>query len=134
MDAVTDVNFAIKMSKLGGLAVLNLEGIQTKYENPKEILAQIARTPQAEVTPLLQKLYAEPIKDNLVAEPIQAIKKGGGICAVSSAPANAKRLAPIAVEAGNDIFIVQSTVTAPATFQSVHGLSSKNSLDRSKCP
>jgi IMP dehydrogenase len=59
MDAVTDVNFAVKMSKLGGLAVMNLEGAQVRYENPREILALIARTPQSEVTPLLQKLYSE---------------------------------------------------------------------------
>ncbi len=123
MDAVTDVNFAVLMSKMGGLAVLNLEGIQTKYENTKELLAEIARTPQSEVTQLLQKLYAAPIKDKLVAERVQAIKRGGGICAVSSAPANAKRLAPVAIEAGCDIFCVQSTVTsARHVSKSVHGL------------
>jgi IMP dehydrogenase len=123
MDAVTDVSFAIRISKLGGLAVLNLEGVQVRYDNPKEVLALIARTPQAEITPLLQKLYSEPIKENLIGERIQAIKRGGGICAVSSAPANAKRFAPFAVEAGTDIFIVQSTVTsAKHSSRSIHGL------------
>ncbi len=123
MDAVTDVNFAVLMSKLGGLAVMNLEGIQTRYENTKELLAEIARTPQAEVTQLLQKLYAAPIKEKLVAERVQAIKRGGGICCVSSAPANAKRLAPVAAEAGCDIFCVQSTVTsARHVSKSAHGL------------
>ena len=56
MDGVTDVNFAILMSKLGGLAVLNLEGVQTRYENPQEILNEIAQASDAEVTPLLQKV------------------------------------------------------------------------------
>jgi len=111
MDAVTDVNFAILMSKLGGLAVLNLEGIQTRYDNPEEILAEIARAPDAEVTPLLQKIYSQPIKENLIGQRIQAIKKSGAVCAVSVAPANTKRLAPIAAEAKADIFVVQSTVT-----------------------
>jgi len=111
MDAVTDVNFAILMSKLGGLAVLNLEGIQTRYDNPEEILAEIARAPDAEVTPRLQKIYSQPIKENLIGQRIQAIKKSGAVCAVSVAPANTKRLAPIAAEAKADIFVVQSTVT-----------------------
>ena len=53
MDAVTDVNFATLMNKLGGLAVLNLEGVQTRYDNPHEVLAGIAQTSDAEVTPLL---------------------------------------------------------------------------------
>lgn len=112
MDAVTDVNFAVLMSKLGGLAVLNLDGIQTRYENPQEILSEIAQAPDAEVTPLLQRIYSQPIKENLIGERIQAIKKAGAICTVSVAPANAKRLAPITAEAGADIFIVQSTVTS----------------------
>ncbi len=111
MDAVTDVNFAILMNKLGGLAVLNLEGIQTRYDNPEEILAEIAQAPDAEVTPRLQKIYSQPIKENLIGERIQAIKKSGAVCAVSVAPANTKRLAPIAVEAKADIFVVQSTIT-----------------------
>ncbi len=112
MDAVTDVNFAILMSKLGGLAVLNLEGLQTRYDNPREILSRIAQASDAEITPLLQKAYSQPINENLIGERIQAIKKAGAVCAVSVAPANAKRFAPIAAEAKTDIFIVQSTVTS----------------------
>ncbi len=75
MDAVTDVNFAALMNKLGGLAVLNLEGVQTRYDNPQEVLAEIAQAPDAEVTSLLQKIYSQPIKENLIGERIQAIKK-----------------------------------------------------------
>ena len=112
MDAVTDVNFAILMSKLGGLAILNLEGVQTRYDNPEEILTKIAQAPQAEVTPLLQKVYSQPIKENLIGERIQSIKNSGAICAVSVAPANTKSLAPIIAEAGADILVVQSTVTS----------------------
>ena len=111
MDAVTDVNYAILMSKLGGLGVLNLEGIQTRYEKPQEILLEIAQAPDAEVTSLLQKVYSQPIKENLIGERIQSIKRAGAICAVSVAPANTKRFALIAAEAKADIFVVQSTVT-----------------------
>jgi len=111
MDAVTDVNFATLMSKLGGLAVLNLEGIQTRYDNPQEVLAEIAQASDAEVTSLLQRIYSQPIKENLIGERVQAIKKSGAVCAVSVTPANTKHFAPIAAEAQADILVVQSTVT-----------------------
>jgi IMP dehydrogenase len=111
MDAVTDTSFAISMSKLGGLAVLNLEGIQTRYDNPREILDEIAHTPDSEVTALLQKIYSQPIKENLIGERIQKIKQAGAVCAVSITPANTKNFTPIITEAGADILVVQSTVT-----------------------
>jgi len=112
MDGVTDVNFAIRMSQLGGLAVLNLEGVQTRYDKPEEILHEIVQTPSDEVTPLLQKVYSQKIRENLIAERVQAVKKAGAICAVSATPATTKRFAPLAVETGADIFVVQSTVTS----------------------
>jgi IMP dehydrogenase len=111
MDAIVDPAFAIKFSKLGGLAVLNLEGVQTRYENPEEVLNQIAQTSEKEVTSLLQKIYSEPIKEKLISQRIGVIKQAGAICAVSVTPANTKRLAPIAKDAGMDILVVQSTVT-----------------------
>ena len=111
MDAVTDVNFAVSMSKLGGLSVLNLDGVQTRYDNPAEILAEISSASDAEVTPLLQKVYSQPIKEKLIGDIIEAIKHAGSICAVSITPANTKRLAPIAKDAGMDVLVVQSTVT-----------------------
>ncbi|GAH42652.1 unnamed protein product, partial [marine sediment metagenome] len=112
MDAVTDVNFATQMGKLGGLAVLNLEGVQTRYDNPQEVLAEITQATGTEVTSLLQKIYSQPIKENLIGERIQAIKKSGAICAVSVTPANTKHFAPTTAEAGADILVVQSTVTS----------------------
>lgn len=111
MDAVVDPQFAIKFSQLGGLAVLNLEGVQTRYENPEEVLEQIVRASETEVTSLLQKIYSEPIKENLVSRRIETIKGAGAVCAASVTPANTKRLAPIAKDAGIDILVVQSTVT-----------------------
>ena len=111
MDAIVDPAFAIKFNKLGGLAVLNLEGVQTRYENPEEVLNQITQTPETEVTSLLQNIYSKPIKEKLVSQRIEAIKQTGTICAVSVTPANTKWLAPIAKDAGVDILVVQSTVT-----------------------
>ena len=123
MDAVSDVNFCVKMGKLGGLAVINLEGVQSRYDNPHEILDEIARAPQAEVTALMQKAYSQPIKENLVGDRIRAIKKGGVLCAVAVAPINTKRVAPVVAEAGCDILFVQSTVTtARHISKSYHGL------------
>lgn len=112
MDGVTDVKFAIAMSKLGGLAVLNLEGVQTRYNNPEDVLAEIAQASPEEVTPLMQKVYSQPIKESLIGERIREIKRGGGVAAVSAIPANTKKFAPLSVEAGADIFVVQSTVTS----------------------
>ncbi|MGB2584097.1 MAG: GuaB3 family IMP dehydrogenase-related protein [Dehalococcoidia bacterium] len=111
MDGVVDVKFAIAMSKLGGLAVLNLEGLQTRYANPDEVLAQIADAPPEKVTSIMQKVYSKPIKENLIGDRITAIKDAGAICAVSLTPANTKKLSPLAAEAGIDILVVQSTVT-----------------------
>ena len=112
MDAVVDVNFAIALGRLGGLAVLNLEGIQTRYERPEEVLELIRNASDAEATALLQRLYTEaPIRPDLIAERVAAIKAAGVVCAVAVTPANTKRLAPIAVNAGADILVVQSPVT-----------------------
>ena len=111
MDAVVDPALAIKFGKLGGLAVLNLEGVQTRYENPNEILNQIARASETEATSLLQKIYSAPIRENLIGDRISTIKQGGVTCAASLTPTNTKRLAPVAKEAGMDILVVQSTVT-----------------------
>lgn len=123
MDAVVDTRFAILFNKLGGLAVLNLEGVNTRYDNADEILAQIASIPDDKVTPFLQKVYSEPIKENLIGERISQIKKAGAICAVSVTPQNTKRFAPIAAEAGVDIFVAQSTVTTHRHLsKSYHGL------------
>jgi IMP dehydrogenase len=111
MDAAVDPKFAILLHKLGGLAVLNLDGVQARYKNPEEILAQIVKSPDKEVTALLQKVYSEPIKDELIGERVQTIKRAGAVCAISLIPATTKRLAQVAKEAGADIIFVQSTVT-----------------------
>jgi IMP dehydrogenase len=123
MDGVTDVKTAITLSKLGGLGVIHLEGVQTRYDNPDEVLAEIARAPAAKVTALLQKVYSAPLKEKLIGERVQAIKKAGAVCAASVTPANTKRFAPLIAEAGADILVVASTVTtARHTSKSYEGL------------
>ncbi|MDD4294938.1 MAG: GuaB3 family IMP dehydrogenase-related protein [Candidatus Omnitrophica bacterium] len=110
MDGVVDVKFAVEMSKLGGMAVLNLDGVQTRYDNPNEVLDEIANADPKESTNLIQKIYTTPIKENLVAKRVEEIKKSGGYAAVSCIPNNAAKFGPIAQEAGVDCFIVQATV------------------------
>lgn len=123
MDAVVDPRFAVSLSTLGGLAVLNLEGLQTRYENADEVLAEIATIPQEEVTRFLQKAYSQPIKETLIGDRIGEVKAAGAACAVSVTPQNTKGFAPLAAEAGVDVFVVQSTVTtARHLSRSYHGL------------
>ncbi|MGD0058213.1 MAG: GuaB3 family IMP dehydrogenase-related protein [Verrucomicrobiia bacterium] len=111
MDGVVDVGFAIAMGKLGGVAVLNLEGVQTRYKSPEEVLDKIVNTSREEATHLLQRIYTEPIQEDLVVARIKEIKDAGVLCAVSSIPQRAERFGAIAQEAGADIFVVQSTVS-----------------------
>ena len=110
MDSVVDVDVAVALGRLGALGVINLEGLQTRYENPEGPLEQIGAAPTEEVVPVLQRLYAEPVKDVLVAARIQAVLDRGGTAAVSVTPAMAGRLVPVAQEAGAHLIILQSTV------------------------
>lgn len=111
MDGVTDVKFCIEMGKLGGLGVINLEGVQTRYEDPAEVLDNITKADTKEVTELIQKAYLEPIKPKLITKRIQELKKAGVLAAVSSIPQKAEEFGRIAQEAGADVFVVQSTVS-----------------------
>ncbi len=111
MDGVVDVRFAIEMGRLGGIAVLNLDGVQTRYDDPGKVLDQIAQATPQEATRLVQEVYTRPIKEKLVARRVEEIKKKKAPAAVSCIPQNAERFAVIAEDAGADIFVVQSTVT-----------------------
>src|SRR2546430_14578404 len=111
MDGVVGPKLAIEMGRLGGLAVLNLEGVFSRYANPEDVLERIVSASQEEATRIIQSIYGEPIKEELIHRRIREIKKGGGPAVVSSIPQRAERFAQIAQEAGADIFVVQSTVT-----------------------
>ncbi|MCD5397948.1 GuaB3 family IMP dehydrogenase-related protein [candidate division NPL-UPA2 bacterium] len=110
MDGVVDIEFALEMSRLGGLAVLNLEGVQTRYEDPARVIEKIITAPPEKATELVQSIYKEPIKEKLVSSRIEEIKKAKGWAVVSSIPQRAERFGRLAEEAGADIFIVQATV------------------------
>lgn len=112
MDGVVDVNFAIKMGKLGGIAVLNLDGVQTRYDDPSEIMNDIANATSEQATELLQKLYLPKIKSELISKRIKQIKDGGVPAFVSCIPQNARAFGQIAQEAGADCFVVQSQVSS----------------------
>jgi len=127
MDGVVDTKFAVAFGKLGGLAVLNLEGVQTRYENPEEIIERIINAAPEDATSVIQSIYQEPIKENLIEQRISEIKKGKVLCAVSSIPQRAKRFGEIAQKAGADIFVIQATVTTKK-----HISSEYESLDLNK--
>jgi len=105
------VKFAIEFGKLGGFAVLNLEGVQTRYANPNQVLDKIAKATPQKATELVQSLYTTPIKEELIEKRIKEIKKANVPAVVSAIPQRATRFGEIAQKAGADIFIVQSTVT-----------------------
>ncbi|MEH2025499.1 GuaB3 family IMP dehydrogenase-related protein [Nostoc sp.] len=114
MDGVVDVRMAVRLSQLGALGVLNLEGIQTRYADPEPILDRIASVGKDEFVALMQELYAEPIKPELIEQRIQEIKQQGGIAAVSATPAGASKYGEAVAKAGADLFFVQATVVSTA--------------------
>jgi IMP dehydrogenase len=111
MDGVVSPSFAIEFSKYGGLAILNLEGVWTRYEDPLSILEEIASASPAKATELVQELYLPPIKEELIGKRIREIKGAGAKAVVSAIPQRALCFGRLAKEAGVDIFVVQSTVS-----------------------
>ncbi|BAZ70209.1 MAG: GuaB3 family IMP dehydrogenase-related protein [Pelatocladus maniniholoensis HA4357-MV3] len=112
MDSVVDVRMAVLLSNLGALGVLNLEGIQTRYADPEPILDKIASVGKEEFVSLMQQLYAESIKPELIEQRIKEIKQQGGIAAVSATPAGASKYGAVVAKAGADLFFVQATVVS----------------------
>lgn len=125
LDGAVNPRLAAQMSKLGGLAVLNLDGLQTRYENAEEVLQSVADAPAEGVIAFIQELYArEAVKPHLIAKRVREIRDAGAIVAVSSAPHTAMANAAAAVEAGANLFFIQSTVGS-VHFESTH----TNALD-----
>ncbi|MEW5991600.1 MAG: GuaB3 family IMP dehydrogenase-related protein [Chloroflexota bacterium] len=112
MDAVVDPAFAGVLARLGGLAVLNLEGVQARYDDPGAVLGQIAIAPDAEVQQLLSAAYAAPVREELVARRIEEIHAAGSRAAVAATPAAARKWGPFCAEHGADLFLVQSQVSS----------------------
>jgi len=113
MDAVADPDFAVRMSRHGGLAFINLEGLYTRYDDASAIIERVAAAASgAEAASVLAEAYAAPVRAELIRSLIARIKAQGGIAAVSTTPASAWEHAEIAAEAGADLLLVQSQVSS----------------------
>jgi IMP dehydrogenase len=112
MDAVVDVRLAGELARLGGLGVMNLEGVQARYDDPDAVLARIASAPDEEVQELLAAAYAPPIREDLVALRIAQLHAAGSLAAVAATPGAARRWGPFCAEQGADLFLVQSQVSS----------------------
>ena len=112
MDAVSDVRMAGELSRLGGLAVLNLEGVQTRYEDPDAVLARLADAADADIQALLSEVYQAPIREDLIGVRLTALHAAGSRAAVAATPGVARRFGPRCAELGADLFLVQSQVSS----------------------
>ena len=112
MDAVVDPAFCGLLARLGGLAVLNLEGLQTRFADPAPVLERIATVPREDIHAALADAYATPISDELVARRIGEIHDAGSPVMVAATPSAARRLGPFCAEQGADVFLVQSQVSS----------------------
>jgi IMP dehydrogenase len=112
LDAAVDPTTAGIIGSLGGLAVLNLEGLQTRYEDPGPVFEEIASLPEHKATRVMQEIYAEPIKEELIFRRVQEIKDKGVIAAASLTPQRVERYHRAAIEAGLDVLVVQGTVVS----------------------
>ena len=112
LDAAVDPTTAGIIGSLGGLAVLNLEGLQTRYEDPGPVFEEIASLPEHKATRIMQDIYAEPIKEELIFRRVQEIKDKGVIAAASLTPQRVERYHRAAIEAGLDVLVIQGTVVS----------------------
>jgi IMP dehydrogenase len=112
MDGVVSPESAIALGKLGGLGVLDLEGLWTRYDEPEPLLKQIAELPAAEVTAGLQALYAEPVKADLITARVKQIRDAGVVVAASLTPQRTVQFAQTVLDSGVDIFVIQGTVVS----------------------
>jgi IMP dehydrogenase len=112
MDAGVSPATAVQIGALGGLACLNLEGLWTRFEDPDPVYEEIASLPDDKATRRMQDLYREPVKDELIGRRIEEIKAGGVTSCASITPQRVPRYAPLVLEAGLDILVIQGTVVS----------------------
>jgi IMP dehydrogenase len=133
MDGVVDVKMAVELSRIGGIAVLNLEGIQTRYDNADEFLEKISGFKDSDATRKMQKIYEEPIKEDLIVKRIKEIKSSGAIACASLTPQKVEQYYKAALDSGLDILVIQGTVISAE-----HVSTKKEPLDLKKfipdCP
>jgi IMP dehydrogenase len=112
MDGVVSPAVAVEIGRLGGLAVLNLEGLQTRYEDPEPVFDEIAALSDEKATRRMQELYQEPIKDELIVRRIREIKEGGVVAAASLTPQRVAKYQGLVLEAQLDVLVIQGTVVS----------------------
>jgi IMP dehydrogenase len=112
MDGAISPATAATIGKLGGLGVLNLEGLWTRYDDPEVVFAEIAELPAEKSTRRMQEIYLEPIKPNLVRQRVEEIKRAGVVTAASLTPQRVRELSPTALAGGLDILVIQGTVVS----------------------
>jgi IMP dehydrogenase len=112
MDGVVSPATAIEVGRLGGVGVLNLEGLWTRYEDPESLFAEIADLPPEKATLRMQDLYAEPVKPELIAPRIRQIKEAGVVSCASVTPQRTSAYAPAILEAELDLLVIQGTVVS----------------------
>ncbi|MFL5689596.1 MAG: GuaB3 family IMP dehydrogenase-related protein [Chloroflexota bacterium] len=112
MDAVVDVRLAGALAGLGGLAILNLEGVQTRYDDPDEVIGRIATAPYGDVQELLADAYRQPVREDLIARRLAELHEAGARAAVAATPGAARRFGAFCAEHGADLFLVQSQVSS----------------------
>ena len=112
MDAVADVRLSGELARLGGLSILNLEGVQFRYDDPVEILERIIAAPDDQIQDVLAEAYKAPIREALIARRIEELHAAGSKAAFSATPGVALRFGELCAEAGADLFLVQSQVSS----------------------
>jgi IMP dehydrogenase len=112
MDAVADVHLSGELARLGGLSILNLEGVQLRFVDPAEVLDRIIAAPDAEIQDVLAEAYRAPIQEALIARRIEELHAAGSLAAFSATPGVARRYGPICAEHGADLFLLQSQVSS----------------------
>src|SRR3954452_17411717 len=112
MDGVVSPATAIEISRLGGLACLNLEGLWTRYEDPERVFEEIAELPSDKATRRMQELYSEPIKQELIGKRVREVKEGGVIACASLTPQRVEQYAKEVLDADLDALVIQGTVVS----------------------
>jgi len=112
MDGVVSPRIAIELGRLGGLGVLNLEGLWTRYTDPDAVYGEIAGLPDAEATKRMQEIYREPVQPELIGRRVEEIKEAGVVAAASLTPQRVERYHQFALDAGLDILVIQGTVVS----------------------
>jgi IMP dehydrogenase len=112
MDGVVSPRTAIELGRLGGLGVLNLEGLWTKYDDPEPLLEEIATLDPAVATARMQEIYKQPVNPDLIGRRVAELKDAGIVAAASLTPQKVEAWHGFALEAGLDILVIQGTVVS----------------------